>query len=83
MTLSGAPAGDGGTSMLVEVFRSVLASVGVKGEGADKLLDQVMKEYRAGKGACTLRFTEHTGELEIAFSRGGHDFRTTCPVPVR
>jgi hypothetical protein len=83
MTLNGASGDDVGTPVLVEVFRSVLASVGVTGEGADRLLDQVMTEYRGGAGACTLRFAARAGEIQIAFSRSGRDLRTSCPVPVR
>ena len=83
MTLDGAPGDDVGAPVLVEVFKSVLASVGVTGGEADRLLDQVMTEYRGGAGVCTLRFTAHAGEIQIAFSRSGRDLRTSCPVPVR
>ena len=86
MTLNGAPVGDVGdvgATVLVEVVRSVLASTGVKGAAADRLIDKVIAEYRNGDGACTLRFAAHAGEIEIAFSRSGRDFRASCPVPVR
>jgi hypothetical protein len=89
MTLNGAPGGevrpggDAGAAVLVELFRSVLASTGVKGEAADRVVDGVMTEYRKGEGACTVRFAAHAGEIEIAFSRSGRDFRVSCPVPVR
>ena len=83
MTLNGAAGGDVGAAVLVEVVRSVLASVGVKGEAADRLIDEVTAACRTGEGACTLRFAAHAGAIEIACSRGGRDFRATCPVPVR
>jgi len=83
MTLNGAAGGDVGASVLGEVVRSVLASMGVKGDAADRLIDGVMAEYRSADGAFTLRFAAHAGELEIAFSRNGRDFRASCPVPVR
>ena len=83
MTLNGASGGNDSTPVLVELFRSVLGSVGVAGEGADRLIDQVMTEYRRGEGACTLRFAAHAGEIEVALARGGRDFRASCPVPVR
>ena len=80
MTLNGTA---DGTPVIVEVVRSVLASAGVKGEAADRLIGEVTAAYRKGEGACTLRFAAHAGEIEIAFSRGGRDFRASCPVPVR
>ena len=80
MTLNG-PAD--GTTVLVEVVRSVLASAGGKGKAADRLIDEVTAVYRKGEGACTLRLAAHAGEIEIAFSRSGRDFRASCPVPVR
>jgi len=83
MTLNGAPGDAVGTPLLVEVVRSVLASAGVKGEAADRLIDEVTAAYRTGEGACTLRFAAHAGEIELAFSRSGRDFRASCPVPVR
>lgn len=90
MTLNGAPGGDVGDVgdvgvpvVLVEVVRSVLASAGVKGEAADRLIDEVTAAYSKGEGACTLRLAAHAGEIEIALSRSGRDFRASCPVPVR
>jgi len=82
MTLTGAGV-TSGTTVLVEVFQAVLASVGVTGEGAERLLDQVMAEYRKGEGDCTLRFGSHAGEIEIALARGGREFHASCPLPVR
>lgn len=84
MTLGGAPGSDAGTPLLVEVCRSVLASVGLKGEGGERLIDQVMTEYRKGAaGGCALRFTAHAGEIAIHLSKNGTDFRASWPVPVR
>ena len=81
MTLGG---GDPSSHVIVDVFRSVLAHAGVKGEASDRVLDQVMTEFRQGTGGdCALRFVAHAGELEITFSRDGRDFHTSCPVPVR
>jgi hypothetical protein len=80
LTLKG---GDGGP-VLVDVFRSVLALVGLKGEAAERLLDQAMAEQRAAPaGDCTLSFNSHAGELEIALSQAGRNWRTSCPVPIR
>jgi hypothetical protein len=81
MTLSG---GVADARVLADLFRSVLAHVGVKGEAGDRLLDQLMTEHRKSPGAdCTLRFTAHAGEIEIALSQAGRDWRTSCPVPIR
>jgi len=84
MTLGGLAAGSEAAHVFVDVFRSVLGHVGLKGEAADRLLDQVMAERRkAPSGDCTLRFTAHAGELEIALSQAGRDFRMSAPVPIR
>ena len=73
-----------GTPVLVDLFRHVLGHAGVKGEASDRLVDQVMAEYRKGPAAaCMLRFTAHAGEMEIVLVRAGRDFRTSCPVPIR
>jgi hypothetical protein len=83
MTLNGG-SGQADGVVIAEVFRHVLAHVGLNGEASERLLDQVMNERRTGlKGACTLRFTAHAGELEIALSQAGRDWHTTCPVPIR
>ena len=76
--------GGDGSHVLVDVFRSVLAHVGLKGEAAERLLDQAMAERRAAPaGDCTLSFTSQAGELEVALSQAGHTWRTSCPVPIR
>jgi len=81
MTLSG---GAADTHVLADLFRSVLAHCGVRGEASDRLLDQVMNEHRKASGAgYTVRFTAHAGEIEIALSQDGRDWRTSCPVPIR
>ena len=83
ITLSGG-AGSDPADVLVDVFRSVLAHVGLKGKATNRLLAQAMKAQReAPAGACTLRFTAHAGELEIALSQSGRSWRTSCPVPIR
>ena len=70
--------------VIVDVSRSVLAHVGLKGKAAAPILDAVLAARRAApSGDCTLRFTAHAGELEIALSQAGHDWHTTCPVPIR
>jgi hypothetical protein len=80
MTASGGADG----LVLADVFRHVLAHVGLNGEASERLLDEVMAERRTGAdGGCTLRFTAHAGELEITLSQAGHDWHTTCPVPIR
>jgi hypothetical protein len=80
MTLSGGLHG----VVLAEVFRHVLAHVGLNDEARERLLDQVMEQRRTGPdGDCTLRFTAHAGELEITLSQAGRDWHTTCPVPIR
>ena len=82
MTLGGAA--DSTPVLLVDVCRSVLGSVGLRGEAGERLLDQVMTAYRKGAASgCTLRFTAHAGEIEIALSKNGSDFRASSPVPVR
>jgi hypothetical protein len=89
MTLTGGPGGPGSRGstdghVLVDVFRSVLAHAGLKGEASERLLDQVMEQRRAAPdGDCTLRFSAHAGELEITLSQAGRDWHTTCPVPIR
>jgi hypothetical protein len=81
MTLSG---GAVDARVLVDLFRTVLAHVGVKGEASDRLLDQLMTEHRKTPGAdCTLGFTAHAGEIEITLSQAGRSWRTSCPVPIR
>ena len=80
MTFNGAADG----LVLADVFRHVLAHAGLNEEASERLLDQMMEQRRSGAaGDCTLRFTAHAGELEIALSQAGHDWHTTCPVPVR
>ena len=79
MTLSGLP----DSHVFVDVFRSVLGHVGLKGEAAERLLDQVMEQRRAaGDADCTVRFASQAGELEITLLQAGRDWRTTCPMPV-
>jgi len=81
MTLSGA-ASD--AHVLVDVSRSVLAHVGLKGAAAAPLLDALMAARSAAPaGLCTVRFISHAGELEIALSQSGRDWRTSCPVPIK
>ena len=83
MTFDGGP-GSVAALVLADLFRHVVAHVGLNGEAAERLLDQVMDERRAAvDGDCTLRFTAHAGELEITLTQAGRDWHTTCPVPVR
>ena len=80
LTLTG---GDDG-HVISDVFRSVLAHVGMRGEAVERLLDQAMAVRRAAPdGDCTLHFTSQAGELEVALSQAGHTWRTSCPVPIR
>ena len=84
ITLSRGAPGSDAADVLVDVFRSVLAHVGLKGKATNRLLAQAMKAQReAPAGACTMRFTAHAGELEIALSQSGRSWRTSCPVPIR
>ena len=81
MTLTG---GLADTTMMTGVCRSVLVQIGLGGDGADRLIEQVLAAQRAGpKGACTVKFTAHAGELEIALSQGGREWHTSCPLPIR
>jgi hypothetical protein len=83
MTFNGGPGSSVGP-VLAEVFRHVVAHVGLNGEAGERLLDQVMEQRRdAADGGCTLRFTARAGELEITLSQAGRDWHTTCPVPIR
>ena len=80
MTFNGGPAG----SVLADLFRHVVAHVGLNAEACERLLDQVMEQRRSRPdGDCTLHFTAHAGELQITLSQAGHDWHTTCPVPIR
>ena len=84
ITLSRGAPGTDATDVLVDVFRSVLAHVGLKGRASDRLLAQALKAHRAAPaGACTLKFRAHAGELEIALSQAGRNWRASCPVPIR
>ena len=81
MTLSG---GALDTAILGDVFHSVLSQMGLGGEAAERLLDELMAARNAAPdGGCTLRLDAHAGELAITLSQSGHDWRTSCPVPVR
>ena len=69
---------------MTDVFRSVLAQVGLTGEAAERLVDQLMAARRAAPaGECEVTFAAHAGELEIALSQASGDWRTSCPVPIR
>ena len=88
MTLSGGADGHvdrAVNALLVDVFRSVLWQVGLTGDAADRLLEQLLEAYRtAPLGTdCTVRFVVHDGEIEIALSQAGRHWRTSCPVPIR
>jgi hypothetical protein len=89
ITLSGGPPAalqDGAVAnaLLVDVFRSVLWQVGVSGDAADHLLEQLITAHRAAPpGVCTIRFVAHAGKIDIVLSQGGGDWRTSCPVPIR
>ena len=62
----------------------LLVQVGVVGDGGERIVEQLLKAQRAlPAGTCVLKFTAHAGELEIALSQAGRDWRTSCPVPVR
>ena len=81
MTLSGAASDE---AMMSAVCRSVLGQVGLNGEAADHLIDELVAERAAAPaGACTLHFAAHAGELQIVLSQAGRDWRTSCPVPIR
>ncbi|HUK32653.1 MAG TPA: hypothetical protein VLV86_02015 [Vicinamibacterales bacterium] len=72
-------------TLLVDVFRSVLWQVGLSGDAADRLLEQLLAAHRAAPAgdSCTLRFVAHAGQIEIALSQAGRQWRTSCPVPIR
>jgi hypothetical protein len=74
----------GEAHVLADVLRSVLEHAGLTGEAADPILDEMLAARRASPpGGCTLTFTFRAGELMIALSQAGHDWRMTCPVPIR
>ena len=80
MTLTGGESGP----VLAEVFRSVLAHVGLKGEAGERVLDQVMTERRKAQTPdCTVRFAAHAGEIIITLTQAGCDWKMSAPVPVR
>ena len=86
MTLAGGTSADtaGSSHVLADVFRSVLGHAGLKGEAAAPILDEMLAARRASPpGDCRLTFTFRAGELVIALSQAGHDWRMTCPVPIR
>jgi len=71
-------------ALFVDVFRSVLWQVGVTGDAADRLLEQLLAAHRAAPpGAWTVRFVAHQGRLDIVLSQGGGDWRTSSPVPIK
>jgi hypothetical protein len=72
-------------ALLVDVFRSVLWQVGLTGDAADHLLQQLLAVHRAAPLGtdCTVRFVAHAGEIEIVLSQAGADWRASCPVPIR
>jgi len=73
-----------GHALFVDVFRSVLWQVGVTGDAADRLLEQLLAAHRAAPpGAWTVRFVAHQGRLDIVLSQGGGDWRTSSPVPIK
>jgi hypothetical protein len=88
MTLSGGADGHvdrAGNALLVDVFRTVLWQVGLSGDAADRVLEQLLDAYRAAPAGadCTVRFVARGGEIEIALSQAGREWRTSCPVPIR
>jgi hypothetical protein len=72
-------------ALLVDVFRSVLWQVGLSGDAADRLLEQLLDVYRAAPAGadCTVRFVAHGGEIEIALSHAGQEWRASSPVPLK
>jgi len=83
---AGAPSpGNHDNALLVDVFRSVLWQVGLSGDAADHLLEQLLAAHRAAPAgaACTVRFVVRAGEIEIAMSQADRSWRTSCPVPIK
>jgi hypothetical protein len=81
-----APAGDGaaGNALFVDVFRTVMWQVGLGGDAADRLLEQLLAAHRAAPpGAWTVRFVAHGGALDIVLTQGGGDWRISSQVPIR
>ncbi len=71
-------------ALFVDVFRSVLWQVGVSGDAADHLLEQVLAAHRAAPpGMWTVRFLAHAGTMDIVLTQAGGDWRISCPVPIR
>jgi hypothetical protein len=71
-------------ALFVDVFRSVLWQVGLTGDAADDLLEQLLAAHRAAPpGAWTVRFVAHAGRIDIVLTQGGGDWRTSCAVPIK
>ena len=85
MTFAGGPPrGAVDSDVMTGVCRQVLGHVGVNGEGAERIVDQLLAARGAATaGTYSLKFTAHAGELEIVLSQAGRDWRTSCPVPIR
>ena len=90
ITLSGGASAPGedaatvGSALFVDVFRSVLWQVGVSGDAADRLLEQLLAAHHAAPpGAWSVRFVAHDGALDIVLTQGGGDWRISSPVPIR
>ena len=90
ITLSGGASASGddaatvGNALFVDVFRSVLWQVGVGGDDADRLLEQLLAAHHAAPpGAWTVRFVAHNGTIDIVLTQGGGDWRISCQVPIR
>lgn len=77
--------GHDANALLIDVFRSILWQVGLSGDAADHLLEQLLAAHRAAPAgdSCTVRFVAHDGEIEIALSQAGRSWRTSCAVPIR
>jgi hypothetical protein len=71
-------------ALFVDVFRSVLWQVGVTGEAADHLLEQLLAAHHAAPpGAWTVRFVARDGTMDIVLTQGDGDWRISCPVPIK
>ena len=69
------------SEMLTDLLRTVLEHAGYAGDALERLVQQVSAVRAEGPlGApCAVRFQARGGELQIALSQAGREWRTTCP----
>ena len=70
------------SDLLSDLLRTVLGNAGYGGDTLERLVRQVTGRAGGGPQAspCRVRIEAHAGELQIAVSQGGREWRTACPV---